>query len=282
MSKDKGLALLGLSHYPQRSNYVDRCRQYPPIAAMASVTSSTSSKLSASSKDARSYGFPEVQSNSMGSFDENANPNEGNNIGNEGASAHGHGHEHSVIVSTTSVAALHGEELRANSYGSRELPVSKIEPMNEDDPQTDTHDMANHLLLSSGSGTQICRICGDRATGKHYGAYSCDGCKGFFRRSVRKAQNYSCRFNWNCVITKDKRNQCRCCRFRKCISAGMKKEAVQNERDRISQQRPTFDDPNCIISLPMLLQAEDLFRQFRRVHFSSFHKSIPLIRTRRC
>ncbi|KAB7500553.1 Protein ultraspiracle, partial [Armadillidium nasatum] len=173
MSKDKGLALLGLSHYPQRSNYVDRCRQYPPIAAMASVPSSTSSKIS--SKDARSYGFPEVQSNSMGSFDENANPNDGNNIGNEGATAHGH--EHSVIVSTTSVAALHGE------------------PMNEDDPQTDTHDMANHLLLSSGSGTQICRICGDRATGKHYGAYSCDGCKGFFRRSVRKAQNYSCRLS---------------------------------------------------------------------------------------
>lgn len=40
---------------------------------------------------------------------------------------------------------------------------------------------------------QYCAICGDRATGKHYGAASCDGCKGFFRRSVRKNHVYSCR-----------------------------------------------------------------------------------------
>lgn len=48
--------------------------------------------------------------------------------------------------------------------------------------------VANHL----GAGT-LCAICGDRATGKHYGASSCDGCKGFFRRSVRKNHMYSCR-----------------------------------------------------------------------------------------
>ena len=70
----------------------------------------------------------------------------------------------------------------------------------------------------------LCAICADRATGKHYGAASCDGCKGFFRRSVRKNHMYTCRFSRNCVVDKDKRNQCRYCRLRKCIRAGMKKE----------------------------------------------------------
>lgn len=51
----------------------------------------------------------------------------------------------------------------------------------------------NNSIHSNGQSLSACSICGDRATGKHYGASSCDGCKGFFRRSVRKNQSYSCR-----------------------------------------------------------------------------------------
>ncbi|XP_029050809.1 hepatocyte nuclear factor 4-gamma isoform X2 [Osmia bicornis bicornis] len=122
-------------------------------------------------------------------------------------------------------------------------------------------------LPGSGVGgvlSQHCAICGDRATGKHYGAASCDGCKGFFRRSVRKNHLYTCRFSRNCVVDKDKRNQCRYCRLRKCFKAGMKKEAVQNERDRISCRRPSYEEQTSNgsgLSVVSLLQAEMLSRQ---------------------
>jgi len=73
-----------------------------------------------------------------------------------------------------------------------------------------------------------CTICADRATGKHYGATSCDGCKGFFRRSVRKNHVYLCRFSRACPVDRDKRNQCRYCRLKKCFRAGMLKEGKES------------------------------------------------------
>ncbi|KAG5683246.1 hypothetical protein PVAND_012538 [Polypedilum vanderplanki] len=125
----------------------------------------------------------------------------------------------------------------------------------------DVKDIQTNINMNG--NCNVCAICGDRATGKHYGASSCDGCKGFFRRSVRKNHTYSCRFQRQCVVDKDKRNQCRYCRLRKCFKAGMKKEAVQNERDRISCRRTSTEDSNNSngLSVKFLLKAEMLSRQ---------------------
>lgn len=83
--------------------------------------------------------------------------------------------------------------------------------------------------------TATCKICGDRASGRHYGVISCEGCKGFFKRSVRRKMEYRCSApipNNSCEITITSRNRCQFCRFQKCCEVGMRKEFVQNERIR--------------------------------------------------
>lgn len=63
-------------------------------------------------------------------------------------------------------------------------------------------------------------------SGKHYGVYSCEGCKGFFKRTVRKDLTYTCRDNKDCVIDKRQRNRCQYCRYQKCLAMGMKREGT--------------------------------------------------------
>ena len=56
------------------------------------------------------------------------------------------------------------------------------------------------------------------------GAISCEGCKGFFKRSIRKQLGYQCRGAMNCEVTKHHRNRCQYCRLAKCLSSGMRSD----------------------------------------------------------
>ncbi|VVD02776.1 unnamed protein product [Leptidea sinapis] len=76
----------------------------------------------------------------------------------------------------------------------------------------------------------LCRVCGDKASGKHYGVPSCDGCRGFFKRSIRRNLDYVCKDKGRCIVDVSRRNQCQACRFSKCLRVNMKKDAVQHER----------------------------------------------------
>jgi hypothetical protein len=75
-----------------------------------------------------------------------------------------------------------------------------------------------------------CAICGDKGSGYHYSVYSCEGCKGFFKRTVQKDLQYKCKEYQQCHINKLTRNQCQFCRFNKCLLVGMKREAVREDR----------------------------------------------------
>ncbi|XP_069767326.1 COUP transcription factor 2 isoform X2 [Narcine bancroftii] len=118
-----------------------------------------------------------------------------------------------------------------------------------------------------------CVVCGDKSSGKHYGQFTCEGCKSFFKRSVRRNLTYTCRANRNCPIDQHHRNQCQYCRLKKCLKVGMRREvcsfrtaAVQRGRMPPTQPTPgqfalTNGDPlNCHSYLSgyisLLLRAE--------------------------
>ncbi|KAL8610174.1 hypothetical protein ACOMHN_005948 [Nucella lapillus] len=74
----------------------------------------------------------------------------------------------------------------------------------------------------------LCRICGDRASGFHYGVHSCEGCKGFFRRTLKKQLVYRpCLMGKQCKIDAGTRNKCQHCRYQRCLNAGMSQDAVR-------------------------------------------------------
>lgn len=69
-----------------------------------------------------------------------------------------------------------------------------------------------------------CPICGDKISGFHYGIFSCESCKGFFKRTVQNRKNYMCLRGGNCPVTVATRKKCPACRFDKCLGCGMKLE----------------------------------------------------------
>ncbi|XP_048659771.1 nuclear receptor subfamily 2 group C member 1 isoform X2 [Marmota marmota marmota] len=102
----------------------------------------------------------------------------------------------------------------------------------------------------------LCVVCGDKASGRHYGAVTCEGCKGFFKRSIRKNLVYSCRGSKDCIINKHHRNRCQYCRLQRCIAFGMKQDSVQCERKPIEVSREKSS--NCAASTEKIYIRKDL------------------------
>ncbi|KAI1292844.1 Ecdysone receptor [Halotydeus destructor] len=76
---------------------------------------------------------------------------------------------------------------------------------------------------------ELCLVCGDRASGYHYNALTCEGCKGFFRRSITKNAVYQCKYGNSCEIDMYMRRKCQECRLKKCLTVGMRPECVVPE-----------------------------------------------------
>ncbi|XP_074833426.1 peroxisome proliferator-activated receptor delta isoform X1 [Carettochelys insculpta] len=89
---------------------------------------------------------------------------------------------------------------------------------------------------TSGSLNVECRVCGDIASGFHYGVHACEGCKGFFRRTIRMKLEYE-KCDRNCKIQRKNRNKCQYCRFQKCLSLGMSHNAIRFGRMPEAEKR---------------------------------------------
>ncbi|KAG7239837.1 hypothetical protein INR49_030550 [Caranx melampygus] len=89
---------------------------------------------------------------------------------------------------------------------------------------------------------RICGVCGDKATGFHFNAMTCEGCKGFFRRSMKRKASFTCPFNGSCTITKDNRRHCQACRLKRCIDIGMMKEChrIATSNQSLPKQQTLF------------------------------------------
>ncbi|NWU21786.1 NR1H4 protein, partial [Dyaphorophyia castanea] len=86
----------------------------------------------------------------------------------------------------------------------------------------------NHSVRLKGQ-EELCVVCGDKASGYHYNALTCEGCKGFFRRSITKNAVYRCKSGGHCEMDMYMRRKCQECRLKKCKAVGMLAECLLTE-----------------------------------------------------
>ncbi|OXB83752.1 UNVERIFIED_CONTAM: hypothetical protein H355_013107 [Colinus virginianus] len=86
------------------------------------------------------------------------------------------------------------------------------------------------LSMESTKETRYCAVCNDYASGYHYGVWSCEGCKAFFKRSIQGHNDYMCPATNQCTIDKNRRKSCQACRLRKCYEVGMMKGGIRKDR----------------------------------------------------
>ncbi|KAA0186360.1 Tailless [Hyalella azteca] len=145
---------------------------------------------------------------------------------------------------------------------------------------------------------ESCRVCGDKASGKHYGVPSCDGCRGFFKRSIRRHRNktldYVCKEDGSCVVDVTRRNQCQACRFRKCLQVNMKKDGSREtlaskcdeatlgnsssaESDQDLTKKRTYESCSAESSAPCSVMQENVYETAAKLLFFGvkWARSIP-------
>lgn len=132
---------------------------------------------------------------------------------------------------TAALAAQHLETIPASFAPTLQQQPMELQKLdNQSSTAATTPQPASVKAEDEQKSVNICCVCNDEASGRHYGSVTCFGCKGFFRRTVRANKVYTCRYDKQCQIDKIGRNVCRSCRFRKCLEVGMEPDAIRPDR----------------------------------------------------
>jgi hypothetical protein len=107
----------------------------------------------------------------------------------------------------------------SSSFSEKSYQISRNEECTEKRIKSSTNGSNNTHFEIANFGK--CRACADSANGIHYGVPTCEGCKGFFKRSISKHHTYACYLGKQCVMTLKGRKDCKYCRWIACLKAGM-------------------------------------------------------------
>ncbi|KAM9507139.1 retinoic acid receptor gamma-A-like isoform 1-T1 [Salvelinus alpinus] len=121
-----------------------------------------------------------------------------------------------------------------------------------------------------------CFVCQDKSSGYHYGVSSCEGCKGFFRRSIQKNMVYTCHRDKNCQINKVTRNRCQYCRLQKCFEVGMSKEGERLRNDRNKKKKDVKEELVPPESYELSGELEELVNKVSKAHKDTFPSLLQL------
>ncbi|ELK09328.1 Estrogen receptor [Pteropus alecto] len=172
-------------------------------------------------------------------------------------------------------------ENEPNGYAVREAgPPAFYRPNSDNRRQSGRERLAStgekgSMAMESAKETRYCAVCNDYASGYHYGVWSCEGCKAFFKRSIQgeamadseveltvihngldfeeeeeddaeisRHNDYMCPATNQCTIDKNRRKSCQACRLRKCYEVGMMKGGIRKDRrgGRILKPKRQRDD----------------------------------------
>ncbi|XP_072308748.1 peroxisome proliferator-activated receptor gamma isoform X2 [Eucyclogobius newberryi] len=181
-------------------------------------------------------------------------------------------------LSSLDYSGMHGYRSGMDTLSTHNL--IKLEP--ESPPQHTESPVFSKLQDDTTTTTTTslnieCRVCGDRASGFHYGVHACEGCKGFFRRTIRLKLVYD-HCDLHCRIHKKSRNKCQYCRFQKCLNVGMSHNAIRFGRMPQAEKEKLLAEFSSDVEL-LHPEAADL-RALSRHLYDAYLKYFPLTKAK--